>query len=76
VVSTAFAFCSYGSLTLHRAMRDEDGPAISKAFYQKLFEGDTITADAIPRALDHAVRKLRESGASIERWATFIHVGA
>jgi hypothetical protein len=57
-------------------MRDEDGPAISKAFYEKLFEGDTITADAIPRALDHAVQKLRHSGASIERWATFIHVGA
>jgi hypothetical protein len=57
-------------------MRDEDGPFISKAFYEKLFEGDTITADAIPRALDHAVQKLRHSEASIERWATFIHVGA
>jgi hypothetical protein len=57
-------------------MRDEDGPVISKAFYEKLFEADTITADAIPRALDHAVRKLRESGAPVGRWATFIHVGA
>jgi hypothetical protein len=59
-------------------MRDEDGPVVAKAFYEKLFEGDTITADAIPRALDHAVRKLRhsEKGVSIERWATFIHVGA
>jgi hypothetical protein len=57
-------------------MRDEDGPVLAKAFYEKLFEGDTITADTIPRALDHAARKLRESGASIERWATFIHVGA
>jgi hypothetical protein len=57
-------------------MRDEDGPVISKAFYEKLFEADTITADAISRALDHAVRKLRESGAPVGRWATFIHVGA
>jgi hypothetical protein len=57
-------------------MRDEDGPVVSKAFYEKLFEADTITADAIPYALDHAVRKLRESGAPVERWATFIHVGA
>jgi hypothetical protein len=57
-------------------MCDEDGPVVSKAFYEKLLEGDTITADAIPRALDHAVRKLRESGAPVERWATFIHVGA
>jgi hypothetical protein len=59
-----------------RAMRDEDGPVMSKAFYEKLFEDDTITADAIPYALDHAVRKLRESGTPVERWATFIHVGA
>jgi hypothetical protein len=57
-------------------MRDEDGPVVSKAFYEKLFEGDTITADAIPYALDHAVRKLRESGAPVGSWATFIHVGA
>jgi hypothetical protein len=57
-------------------MRDEDGPVVSKAFYAKLFEGDTITADAIPYALDHAVRMLRESGAPIGNWATFIHVGA
>jgi hypothetical protein len=57
-------------------MRDEDGPAVSKAFYEKLLEGEMITADAIPRALDHAVTKLRESGAPIGSWATFIHVGA
>jgi hypothetical protein len=57
-------------------MRGEDGPVVSKAFYEKLFEADTITADAIPYALDNAVRKLRESGAPLERWATFIHIGA
>jgi hypothetical protein len=38
--------------------------------------GDSITADAVPHALDHAVRKLRESGAPVASWATFIHVGA
>jgi hypothetical protein len=59
-----------------RTMRDDDGPLIAQAFYEKLFEGKTITADTIPYALDHAVRKLRESGAPVERWATFIHVGA
>jgi hypothetical protein len=57
-------------------MSDQDGPVVAKAFYEKLLEGETITADAIPYALDHAVRKLRESGAPIGRWATFIHVGA
>jgi hypothetical protein len=62
--------------SIGRAMRDEDGPVVAKAFYEKLLEGDTITADAVPYALDHAVRKLRESGVPVERWATFIHVGA
>jgi hypothetical protein len=57
-------------------MRDEDGPVISKAFYEKLLEGELIDANAIPYALDHVVRRLRESGASIERWASLIHVGA
>jgi hypothetical protein len=69
------ARCSLNT-SVDRAMRDDDGPVVSKAFYEKLLEGDTITADAIPYALDHAVRTLRESGASVERWATFIHVGA
>jgi hypothetical protein len=64
------------TISAGRAMRDEDGPVISKAFYEKLLEGEIIDADAIPYALDHAVRRLRESGASIERWASFIHVGA
>jgi hypothetical protein len=62
--------------SLRRAMRDADGPVVSKAFYEKLFEGEMITADSIPYALDHAVRKLRESGAPTGSWATFIHVGA
>jgi hypothetical protein len=57
-------------------MRDDDGPVIAKAFYEKLFESKTISGDAIPYALDHAVKKLRESGAPVERWATFIHIGA
>jgi hypothetical protein len=64
------------TISVGRAMRDEDGPIVSKAFYEKLLEGETITADTIPYALDHAVRKLRESGAPIGSWATFIHVGA
>jgi hypothetical protein len=57
-------------------MRDSDGPAIAETFYSKLFESEVVDANAIPRALDHAVRLLRESGAPPERWATFMHVGA
>jgi hypothetical protein len=57
-------------------MKDQDGPAVAKLFYEKLFESETIDQDSIPYALDHAVTTLRKSGASWERWATFIHMGA
>jgi hypothetical protein len=63
-------------VTGSRAMHDEDGPFIAKHFYAKLFEFDNIDVDAVPRALDHAVKALRDKGASPERWATFIHMGA
>jgi hypothetical protein len=57
-------------------MNDSDGPVIAKLFYEKLFEKETIDADSIPYALDHAVSTLRKSGAPWQRWATFIHMGA
>jgi hypothetical protein len=57
-------------------MKDSDGPFVAKHFYEKLFESETIDTDSISYALDHAVNTLRESGASWERWATFIHMGA
>jgi hypothetical protein len=57
-------------------MRDDDGPFISKHFYEKLFESGTIDVDTVAYALDHAVVALRDSKASPERWATFVHMGA
>jgi hypothetical protein len=57
-------------------MKDLDGPAVAKLFYEKLFEKETIDADSIAYALDHAVDTLRKSGVPWERWATFIHMGA
>jgi hypothetical protein len=57
-------------------MNDADGPQIAKLFYQRLFAENVITMDAIPYALDYAVRELRKSGVPPERWATFIHMGA
>jgi hypothetical protein len=59
-----------------RAMSDRDGPFVAKHFYEKLFEAETIDADAVPRALDCAVTALRVTGVPTERWATFIHMGA
>jgi hypothetical protein len=57
-------------------MRDDDGPFVSKRFYEKLFDSGIIDVDTVAYALDHAVAALRDSGASPERWATFIHMGA
>jgi hypothetical protein len=60
-------------------MNDTDGPSIAEWFYDALLsesEEGGVNLDAIPYALDFAVRKLRESGASPGRWATFIHMGA
>jgi hypothetical protein len=57
-------------------MCDADGPLIAKLFYEKLFENKMIGLDDVPRALDSAVMELRNRGARLESWATFIHVGA
>jgi hypothetical protein len=59
-----------------RAMNDVDGPEVARLFDEKLFEHETLDADAVPYALDHAVAALRKSGAPPERWATFVHMGA
>jgi hypothetical protein len=59
-----------------RAMNDADGPLVATLFYEKLFEEEVITVDAIPYALDYAISELRKSGAAPERWTTFIHMGA
>jgi hypothetical protein len=57
-------------------MRDEDGPRISKAVYERLLSQTELKLDDIPYALDEAVQALRASGAPPSRWATFIHMGA
>ena len=53
-----------------------DGPEMTQWFYEILLEKDDIDLDDIPYALDEAIRRLRATGASPSRWATFIHVGA
>jgi CHAT domain-containing protein len=63
-------------MQVHRAMGDEDGPALAEWFYEELMSNETIDADAVAYALDGAVRKLREKGPSPKRWAQFIHLGA
>jgi hypothetical protein len=57
-------------------MNDADGPRVAKLFYERLFAEEVLTLDTIPYALDYAIAELRKGGASSERWATFIHMGA
>ncbi|KAJ7919745.1 CHAT domain-containing protein, partial [Mycena leptocephala] len=65
-------------------MNDKDGPKIADAFYEYLLS--TSTPDAVPpvfpdlttspRALHHAVAKLRkEPGIGLRRWMPFVHYG-
>jgi hypothetical protein len=58
-----------------RAIADADGPMVAQWFYEELFAHDIIDGNAVAYALDTAVRKLRESGVPLERWAPFIQMG-
>jgi hypothetical protein len=60
----------------NRAVADIDAPIIAEHFYEHLLQEKTLTVDAVPYALDHAVQKLKEYGVAPERWATWIHMGA
>lgn len=57
-------------------MNDVDGPYIAEHFYADLLSGSHMSADDVPYALDAAVTKLRSTGLPVERWATFVHIGA
>jgi hypothetical protein len=57
-------------------MHDIDGPQVARWFYESLLENEQIDLDDVPYALDDAIQKLRETGVSPYRWATFMHMGA
>jgi hypothetical protein len=63
-------------LKTSRAISDVDGPNVAKWFYEDLLSKEKINGDSVPYTLDSAVGKLRASGASLDQWAPFIHVGA
>lgn len=58
-------------------MDDIDGPTVAKIVYEELYcgGGEMLDPDAVPYALDLAVRKLRASGLSASRWAPYVHLG-
>jgi hypothetical protein len=59
-----------------RAMNDIDGPFVALKVYKCLFENEMLDSNAIPYALDDAVKELRLQGVSPSRWATYVHIGA
>lgn len=56
-------------------MHDADGPFVAKEIYSAAFQNNRLNLAAVPRALDEAVRKLRNAGRGAAHWATYVHVG-
>ncbi|KAJ7493826.1 CHAT domain-containing protein [Mycena latifolia] len=58
------------------SMRDADGPGVADTVYTHLFgNGRTPKVSDVARALQLAVRKMRDAGVPHERWVPFIHMG-
>lgn len=65
-----------GAIGTMWSMQDADGPLVSGAVYTHLFrQGQPEKATDAAEALQLAVRKLRDTGVSYERWVPFIHMG-
>jgi tetratricopeptide (TPR) repeat protein len=78
VSSVFFASNCADSLIIQRSMHDEDGPKVADIFYGHIFGKQCESypdATKAAIALDLAVNKLREEGASFQRWVPFIHLG-
>ena len=57
-------------------MVDDDGPEIARDFYGEFFsDEENVDSSRAAYCLHKAVKRLRASGVSPARWATFIHVG-
>lgn len=76
MVSLILWYWQHIILNIPRAICDADGPKVARWFYKELFAVEIIDADTVALSLDIAVRKLRDSGVPLDRWAPFIHMGA
>ncbi|KEP49182.1 CHAT domain protein [Rhizoctonia solani 123E] len=67
----------YGAVGTLWKMEDQDGPIVCEEFYKRLLEEDKEVVQYFKagEALHRAVRKLKESGAHVLRWASFVHIG-
>ncbi|KAJ7276790.1 hypothetical protein C8J57DRAFT_1310434, partial [Mycena rebaudengoi] len=58
------------------SMEDEDGPIVAETVYSHLLgSGKRPQASEAAKALQLAVRKMRDAGVPYERWVPFIHLG-
>ncbi|KAJ7479447.1 CHAT domain-containing protein, partial [Mycena galericulata] len=65
-----------GAIATMWSMCDEDGPVVAETVYDHLFgSGQRPQASDAAKALQIAVRKLRDAGVPYERWVPFIHLG-
>ncbi|KAJ7496606.1 CHAT domain-containing protein [Mycena latifolia] len=65
-----------GAIATIWSMLDKDGPVVAEIVYSHLFRnGGSLQVTDAAEALQLAVRKLRNGGASYERWVPFIHIG-
>jgi CHAT domain-containing protein len=81
-IAAAFQFTgAKGVLATMWAIHDEDGAVVTERIYGHLFRKNRPRrrpdASEAARALRHAVRHLRRSGASesLHRWVPFVHIG-
>lgn len=58
------------------SMRDSDGPRVAETVYTHLFSGGRQPqATDAAKALQLAVRRMRDEGVAHQRWVPFIHMG-
>ncbi|KAJ7264625.1 CHAT domain-containing protein [Mycena rebaudengoi] len=65
-----------GAIATMWSMEDEDGPVVAETVYSHLLgRGHRPQASDAAKALQLAVRRLRDAGVPYERWVPFIHLG-
>lgn len=79
-LANAVQFCGFRSVvgTLW-TMADVDGPELARRFYGCMMDDMRergVDPGSSARALHLAVEGLMEAGVPVERWCTFVHIGA
>ncbi|KAJ7883375.1 CHAT domain-containing protein [Mycena leptocephala] len=65
-----------GAIATMWSMMDEDGPVVAETVYSHLLgSGQPPRPSEAAKALQLAVRKIRDAGVPYERWVPFIHLG-